>query len=70
MGEIHEVEKLYREMGRVFTSLNTWSYYIITSHENFEKLFGKKATKRRKLYNGMIKTTYYQYFGPRPTRKI
>lgn len=70
MGEIQEVEKLYREMGRVFTSLNTWSYYIITSHENFEKLFGKKATKRRKLYNGMIKTTYYQYFGPRPTRKI
>ncbi|MFU0782760.1 MAG: 23S rRNA G2445 N2-methylase RlmL [Thermoanaerobacterium thermosaccharolyticum] len=70
MGEIKEVEKLYREMGRVFTSLNTWSYYIITSHENFEKLFGKKATKRRKLYNGMIKTTYYQYFGPRPPRKI
>ncbi len=70
MGEIQEVEKLYREMGRVFTSLNTWSYYIITSHENFEKLFGKKATKRRKLYNGMIKTTYYQYFGPRPPRKI
>lgn len=70
MGEIKEVEKLYREMGRIFTSLNTWSYYIITSHENFEKLFGKKATKRRKLYNGMIKTTYYQYFGPRPTRKI
>ncbi|WP_434577838.1 THUMP domain-containing class I SAM-dependent RNA methyltransferase [Thermoanaerobacterium thermosaccharolyticum] len=70
MGEIQEVEKLYREMGRVFTSLNTWSYYIITSHENFEKIFGKKATKRRKLYNGMIKTTYYQYFGPRPPRKI
>lgn len=70
MGEIKEVEKLYREMGRIFTSLNTWSYYIITSHENFEKLFGKKATKRRKLYNGMIKTTYYQYFGPRPPRKI
>ncbi|AST56959.1 RNA methyltransferase [Thermoanaerobacterium thermosaccharolyticum] len=70
MGETKEVEKLYREMGRIFTSLNTWSYYIITSHENFEKLFGKKATKRRKLYNGMIKTTYYQYFGPRPPRKI
>jgi len=69
MGEIKEVEKLYREMGRVFTSLDTWSYYIITSHENFEKLFGKDASKRRKLYNGMIKTMYYQYFGPRPPRK-
>lgn len=70
MGEIKEVEKLYKEMGQIFKSLDTWSYYIITSHENFEKLFGKKATKKRKLYNGMIKTTYYQYFGPRPPRKI
>lgn len=69
MGELKEVEKLYREMGRVFKGLDTWSYYIITSHEDFEKLFGKRATKRRKLYNGMIKTTYYQYFGPRPHRK-
>lgn len=68
MGELKEAEMLYREMGRVFKNLETWSYYIITSHEEFEKLFGKKATKKRKLYNGMIKTYYYQYFGPRPPR--
>lgn len=68
MGELKEVEKLYREMGKVFARLDTWSYYIITSHENFEKLFGRDASKRRKLYNGMIKTTYYQYFGPRPPK--
>lgn len=66
MGELKEAESLYKEMGRVFKNLETWSYYIITSHEEFEKLFGKKATKKRKLYNGMIKTYYYQYFGPRP----
>ncbi|SNX53280.1 class I SAM-dependent RNA methyltransferase [Thermoanaerobacterium sp. RBIITD] len=69
MGELKEVERLYREMGHIFKSFDTWSYYIITSHDEFEKLFGKKATKRRKLYNGMIKTTYYQYYGPRPPRK-
>ncbi len=70
LGERDEVQKLYKEMGKVFqSSMDTWSYYIITSHKGFEKLFGKEATKRRKLYNGNIETQYYQYYGPRPPRR-
>lgn len=61
-----EVEKLYKEMGKIFSKLDTWSHYILTSHPEFEKLFGKPASKKRKLYNGNIKVDYYQYFGPRP----
>ncbi len=66
LGEQNEVERMYREMGKVYQALDTWSYYILTSHEGFEELFGKKASKKRKLYNGNIKVDYYQYFGPRP----
>lgn len=68
LGEINEVEKLYREMGQVFRNLDTWSYFILTSNTRFEKLFGTQATKRRKLYNGRIECQYYQYMGPRPPR--
>ncbi|MGI1691729.1 THUMP domain-containing class I SAM-dependent RNA methyltransferase [Thermoanaerobacter uzonensis] len=66
MGELKEVEKLYKEMGKVFKKLDTWSFYILTSHEKFEKLFGREASKKRKLYNGMLKAYYYQYYGPKP----
>lgn len=69
LGEIKEVEKLYREMGQVFRNLDTWSYNILTSNSGFEKLFGRQATKRRKLYNGRIECQYYQYMGPRPPRR-
>lgn len=55
-------------MGRVFSKLDTWSHYILTSHPHFERLFGKKATKKRKLYNGNIKVDYYQYYGPKPPK--
>jgi len=68
IGERKEVAKLYREMGQVFQQLDTWSFYILTSHPQFEKLFGRQATKRRKLYNGNIQVQFYQYFGPRPPR--
>ena len=61
-----EIEKLYKKMGRHFKKFDTWSYYIITSYEDFEKCFGRKADKKRKLYNGMLKCNYYQYFGPKP----
>ncbi|MFB5663103.1 class I SAM-dependent RNA methyltransferase [Alteribacillus sp. HJP-4] len=65
-----EVEALYKSMGQSFTEhLPTWSVYVITSHQDFEKLYGKKASKKRKLYNGNIKTDYYQFFGPRPPRR-
>ncbi|MCM3762124.1 class I SAM-dependent RNA methyltransferase [Alkalihalobacillus oceani] len=69
LGERAEVEQLYRDMGDVFqTHLPTWSIYMLTSHEGFEELYGKKASKKRKLYNGNLKTDYYQFFGPRPPR--
>lgn len=63
-----EVEKLYKLMGEKLLPLDTWSFYILTAYENFEGLFGKEASKRRKLYNGGIKVDYYQYYGPWPPR--
>ncbi len=60
--------ELYRDMGDVFSRLDTWSFFILTAYENFEKAFGKKSDKNRKLYNGKIKTYLYEYFGPRPER--
>lgn len=69
LGEKEEVEQMYREMGKTFEKLSTWSVYMLTSNENFEKLYGKQASKNRKLYNGNIKTHFYQFFGPRPPRK-
>ena len=69
LGERKEVEKMYQEMGRAFEKLDTWSVYMLTSHENFEQCYGKQATKKRKLFNGFIRTDYYQFFGPRPPRK-
>lgn len=70
MGNLDDVERLYRDMGNLFRSNKTWSAYFITSHEGFEKLYGKKADKKRKLFNGNVKTDYYQYFGERPPKKI
>ncbi|WP_077368937.1 THUMP domain-containing class I SAM-dependent RNA methyltransferase [Anaerosalibacter sp. Marseille-P3206] len=69
IGEVKEVEKLYVDMGKKFRQLDTWSIYIITSNESFEYLYGKKADKKRKLFNGRIKVDYYQYYGPRPPRE-
>ncbi len=60
------VRELYREMGEKLRELNTWSYYILTAEKEFEKYFGKKASKRRKLYNGGIECQFYQYYGPWP----
>ncbi|MBE6813858.1 MAG: class I SAM-dependent RNA methyltransferase [Ruminococcaceae bacterium] len=60
--DLQEAERLYREMGRVFPQSHGWSYYIITPDEEFETCFGRKADKRRKLYNGMIKCQLYMYF--------
>jgi putative N6-adenine-specific DNA methylase len=63
------VEKLYTDFGRVFTALDTWSVYVLTSHEQFETFYGKTASKKRKLFNGFIRTDYYQYFGKRPPKQ-
>ena len=63
------VKMLYKELGYTFRKLKNWSYYLITSFEDFEREFGKDAERKRKLYNGMLKTNLYQYPGPRPPRK-
>lgn len=60
--DIRAAERLYREMGRVFRPKMGWSYAIISPHENFETLFGRKADKRRKLYNGMLRCQLFMYF--------
>ncbi len=58
---------LYRTLGERYQALDSWSMYVITSYEQAQEAIGKKADKNRKLYNGMIKTYFYQYMGPKPT---
>ena len=60
---------LYREIGESFERLDKWSMYLITSYEDAEKYIGRKADKNRKIYNGMLKTYYYQFLGPRPPKR-
>ena len=62
LGTQKEVEKLYTDMGVKFRSLAPWQVYVITSHPSFEKLYGKRADKVRKLYNGMLPCYLYQFF--------
>lgn len=70
LSEVEEVENLYRTMGKVFRGrFDTWSYYVIAANKNFEKIFGKKSDKNRKLYNGGIECHFYQYYGPKPPKK-
>lgn len=61
--------QLYREIGESFERLDKWSMYLITSYDKTENDIGKKADKNRKIYNGMLKTYYYQFLGPRPPKK-
>ena len=68
MGEQTEVESLYRQMAKVLHPMDTWSFYVLTSNARFEHLFDRKATRRRKLYNGRIECTFYQFAGPPPPR--
>ncbi len=60
---------LYRTIGERFKSLDSWSMYLITAYEQAEKDIGKKADKNRKIYNGMMKTYYYQFLGPKPPKR-
>ncbi|MGX7131884.1 THUMP domain-containing class I SAM-dependent RNA methyltransferase [Enterococcus songbeiensis] len=70
LGEEESVRRLYQEMGEVFRPLKTWSKYILTSDLLFEEFYGEKATKKRKLYNGALRTDFFQYWGQRPPKKI
>ena len=59
-----QVEGLYREIGKTFARLSPWQIYVLTSHEGFERFYGRRADKKRKLYNGMIPCNLYQFFKP------
>ena len=58
--------ELYKTIGERFAALDSWSAYIITAYEDTERYFGRKADKNRKIYNGMMKTYFYQFMGPKP----
>ena len=64
MGDMFEVEQLYRELGRSFKNFEPWHIYVITSCDYFERLYGRRADKTRKLYNGMLPCVFYQFFKP------
>lgn len=64
-----QLSQLYRELGGRYRALDSWSLYLITSYEEAERDLGRKADKNRKIYNGMMKTYFYQYMGPKPCRK-
>jgi len=66
--EKENLPALYREIGERFAALDSWSMYLITSYEDAQKYIGRKADKNRKIYNGMLKTYFYQFMGPRPPR--
>lgn len=68
--DAESVAIIYKDMGTVFSKLEDWSFLVVTSFEEFERNYGKKATKNRKLYNGMIKSYIYTYLGPRPPRRV
>ncbi|MCR4778033.1 MAG: class I SAM-dependent RNA methyltransferase [Lachnospiraceae bacterium] len=61
--------ELYTTIGKSFNGLDKWSYYIISGYEDAQKFIGRQADKNRKIYNGMLKTYFYQYMGPKPPRK-
>ena len=63
IGEEKEVATVYQALGQIMKDHQTWSVYVLTAFKNFEKTYGSKATKKRKLFNGFIETNYYQYFG-------
>lgn len=69
MGTTTEVDELYRDMPDVLRRLKTWSIFVLTGYSDFETLVGRKADRRRKLYNSRIECTYYQFHGPRPTQE-
>ena len=60
---------LYKTIGERFKALDSWSLYMITAYEQAETDIGRKADKNRKIYNGMMKTYYYQFMGPKPPKK-
>ena len=67
--EKETLPRIYKEFGDAFRKLDSWSAYMITSYEDAQRYFGRKADKNRKIYNGMIRTYFYQFSGPKPPRQ-
>lgn len=67
--EKEALSPLYTEIGNAYKGLDSWSMFLITSYEDTEKYVGRKADKNRKIYNGMLKTYFYQFLGPKPPRR-
>ncbi|WP_070001052.1 THUMP domain-containing class I SAM-dependent RNA methyltransferase [Cellulosilyticum sp. I15G10I2] len=68
LSDLTKIQKLHKDIRALMNSNPTWSLYTVTSVETFEKDYGKKADKKRKLYNGNLQVNYYQYFGPKPPK--
>lgn len=64
-----DLPELYTQIGQVYQRLDSWSMFLITSYTDTEKYIGRKADKNRKIYNGMLKTYFYQFLGPKPPKK-
>lgn len=69
LGEAKQIEALYRTLPDVLRRLKTWSHYVLTARKDFEQLVGQPANRRRKLYNGNLECTLFQYYGPKPPRE-
>ena len=67
--EKEDLPELYTQIGQAYAGLDSWSLYMITSYEDAERYIGRKADKNRKIYNGMIKTYFYQFMGPKPPKR-
>ena len=65
IGEIEEIEQVISDLGHLMRQYPSWSVYMLSSMENFENAYGRKTTKKRKLFNGFIRTDYYQFWGKR-----
>ena len=68
IGDVEVVEQVIRDLGTIMKSNPTWSVYMLSSMKNFEELYGRQATKKRKLFNGFIETNYYQFWGQKSKR--
>ena len=64
-----DLPALYTQIGQAYADLDSWSLYMITSYEDAERYIGRKADKNRKIYNGMIRTYFYQFMGPKPPKR-
>ena len=69
IAEKEALPALYKTLGERFRALDDWSMYLITSYEKAEDMIGRKADKNRKIYNGMLKTYFYSFMGPKPPRR-